>query len=54
MREVLNNRAIYYIGFYLIYSVAYEFIGFENTVILCMGTIIGEQAYVAANKKKND
>ena len=45
MKEILNSRVVYYVGFTLLYILSSKFIGFETTILLCMGTIIGEQAY---------
>ena len=44
MKEMLKSRVVYYIGFSLMYIGFSELIGFEYAVLLCMGTIIGEQA----------
>ena len=35
---------MYYVGFSLMYIGFSELVGFEYAVLLCMGTIIGEQA----------
>jgi hypothetical protein len=44
MKELLKNRVVYYIGFSVLYIGFSELVGFEYAVLLCMGTIIGEQA----------
>ena len=44
MKEILKSRVVYYIGFSLMYIGFSELVGFEYVVLLCMGTIIGEQA----------
>ena len=44
MKEMLKSRVVYYIGFSLMYIGFSELVGFEYAVLLCMGTIIGEQA----------
>ncbi len=46
MKEILKSRVVYYVGFTVLYIGFSElFLGFEMAVLLCMGTIIGEQAY---------
>ena len=55
MREILKSRVSYYIGFSLLYIGFSELIGFEYAVLLCMGTIIGEQARSQRlNQNKDD
>ena len=44
MKELLKSRVVYYIGFSLLYIGFSEVVGFEYAILLCMGTIIGEQA----------
>ena len=44
MKEMLKSRVVYYIGFSLMYIGFSELVGFELAVLLCMGTIIGEQS----------
>lgn len=44
MKEMLKSRVVYYIGFSLMYIGFSELVGFKYVVLLCMGTIIGEQA----------
>tara|TARA_R110000751_G_scaffold183585_2_gene290228 strand:+ start:680 stop:838 length:159 start_codon:yes stop_codon:yes gene_type:complete len=44
MKEILKSRVMYYVGFSLMYIGFSELVGFEYAVLLCMGTIIGEQA----------
>jgi len=51
MKEMLKSRVVYYIGFSLMYIGFSELVGFELAVLLCMGTIIGEQA---RNQNKED
>jgi len=46
MREILNSRIVYYVGFGLSYVVISKLIGFEDTALICMGVIIGEQTYL--------
>jgi len=46
MNEILKSRVVYYVGFSLMYIVFSKVVGFEYAVLLCMGTIIGEQAYL--------
>ena len=46
MREILNSRVVYYVGFALSYVICSKFIGFEDTALICMGVIIGEQTYL--------
>ncbi len=46
MNEILNSRVVYYVGFALSYVVISKLIGFEDTVFVCMGVIIGEQTYL--------
>ena len=52
MREILNSRIIYYVGFGLSYVVISKLVGFENTILICMGIIIGEQSYLQYLKQK--
>ena len=55
MKEILNSRVVYYVGFTLLYILSSKFIGFETTILLCMGTIIGEQAFLGKlNQNKDD
>ena len=51
MKEMLKSRVVYYVGFSLMYIGFSELVGFELAVLLCMGTIIGEQA---RNQNKED
>ena len=52
MKEILKSRVVYYVGFTVLYIGFSElFLGFEMAVLLCMGTIIGEQA---RNQNKED
>ncbi len=51
MKEILNSRVVYYVGFTLLYILSSKFIGFETTILLCMGYTIGEQAYLANQNK---
>ena len=44
MKEMLKSRVVYYTGFSLLYICFSEVVGFEYAILLCMGTIIGEQA----------
>ena len=50
MKEILNSRVVYYVGFTLLYTLSSKFIGFETVVIICLGTIIGEQSYLERKK----
>ncbi len=54
MKEILNSRVVYYVGFTLLYILSSKFIGFEITILLCMGTIIGEQAFLGKLKQNKD
>ena len=55
MKERLSSRVVYYVGFGVWYLLLSHIIGFEWTVMLCMGTIIGEQSYLAKlNRNKDD
>lgn len=51
MKEMLKSRVAYYVGFSLLYILSSKLVGFEYSVLLCMGTIIGEQA---RNQNKED
>ena len=54
MKEMLKSRVVYYIGFSLMYIGFSELVGFELAVLLCMGTIIGEQARSQRLKQNKD
>ncbi len=53
MKELLASRAAYYIGFSLMYGIIYLITNFESTAIVCLGTIIGEQAYREKQDERN-
>ena len=44
MKKILKSRVAYYVGFSLMCIGFSKLVGFEYAVLLCMGTIIGEQA----------
>ena len=54
MKEILKNRVAFYVGFGVMYAILSEIVGFEYTVIWCLGTIIGEQAFIATEKDEKD
>ena len=43
MKKILKSRVAYYVGFSLMYIVFSKLVGFEYAVLMCMGTIIGEE-----------
>jgi hypothetical protein len=46
MKEIINIRRLtYYVLFALMYIIFSKFLGFEDTVLMCMGFIMGEQVY---------
>ena len=54
MKEILKTRVAFYVGFGVMYVIFSEIVGFEYTVLWCLGTIIGEQAFSAIEKEKKD
>ena len=50
MKEILKTRVAFYVGFGVMYAILSEIVGFEYTVIWCLGTIIGEQAFSAKER----
>ena len=46
MKEILNSRVVYYVGFALSYVICSKLIGFEDTVLMGIGFIMGEQTYL--------
>ena len=50
MKKIFS-KLIVYAGFGTFYFVMSKFIGFEETVIVCFATIIGEQAF---NQRKDE
>ena len=54
MKEILKSKVMYYVGFSLMYIGFSELVGFEYAVLLCMGTIIGEQARSQRLKQNKD
>ena len=53
MREIINSRVVYYVGFGLSYVICSKLIGFEDIALICMGVIIGEQTYLHYLNEKN-
>jgi len=43
IKKILKSRVAYYVGFSLMYIFFSKLVGFEYAVLMCMGTIIGEQ-----------
>ena len=54
MKEILKTRVAFYVGFGVMYVIFSKIVGFEYTVLWCLGTIIGEQAFIATEKDKKD
>ena len=54
MKEILKTRVAFYVGFGVMYVIFSEIVGFEYTVLWCLGTIIGEQAFLGTEKDKKD
>jgi hypothetical protein len=55
MKEIINSRLTYYVLFALSYIIFSKFLGFEDTVLMCMGFIIGEQVHLQyLNQNKDD
>ena len=56
MKEIINIRRLtYYVLFALMYIIFSKFLGFEDTVLMCMGFIMGEQVYSQyLNQNKDD
>tara|TARA_R110000868_G_scaffold113440_1_gene304462 strand:+ start:632 stop:802 length:171 start_codon:yes stop_codon:yes gene_type:complete len=54
MKEILKTRVAFYVGFGVMYAIFSEIVGFEYTVLWCLGTIIGEQSFLEIEKDKKD
>ena len=54
MKEILKTRVAFYVGFGVMYVIFSKIVGFEYTVLWCLGTIIGEQAFIATEKDEKD
>ena len=50
MKEILKTRVAFYVGFGVMYTILSEIVGFEYTVLWCLGTIIGEQGFLAIDR----
>jgi len=50
MKSFLTSRVTYYVGFSLMYLFLNKIWGFETTVLIGLGAIIGEQAYLKIDK----
>lgn len=54
LSKIIGSQVFYYTAFALLYFGFRYITDFETTVILMGGTIIGEQAWIAAQKKKKE
>ena len=45
MKEILNSRLTHYVLFALYFIIVSKFLGFEDTVLIGIGFIMGEQIY---------
>tara|TARA_R110000851_G_scaffold171719_1_gene318032 strand:+ start:323 stop:517 length:195 start_codon:yes stop_codon:yes gene_type:complete len=50
MKDILKTRVAFYVGFGVMYTILSEIVGFEYTVLWCLGTIIGEQGFLAIDR----
>ena len=55
MKEILNSRLTHYVLFALYFIIVSKFLGFEDTVLIGIGFIMGEQIYQnTLNQNKED
>jgi hypothetical protein len=52
MKNFLKSRVVLYVFFSLLYWFWWKIAGFEFSMILAVGTIIGEQTYISLEKNK--
>jgi hypothetical protein len=50
MKDFIKLRIAYYLLFLIVYFALYYFMGFEKTMILIGGTIVGELMYQERKK----
>ena len=52
MKNLLKSRVVLYVLFSLLYYFWWKVAGFEFSMILAVGAIVGEQTYIAYEKNK--